>query len=71
MFSNQLVAGAAALTTLLLIVRSLISRKTHGPLPPGPKPKPIIGNLLDMPQDRMEQVFAGWRDKWGTGDLSR
>lgn len=70
MFSLYLLANIAALTALFLIVRSISSRKSYGPLPPGPKLKPFIGNLLDMPQDHIEQVLNKWHDKWGISILS-
>ncbi|KIJ44642.1 hypothetical protein M422DRAFT_251938 [Sphaerobolus stellatus SS14] len=46
-------------TTVLLcglaILVFRLSRRTQMPqglcLPPGPKPKPIIGNMLDIPND--------------------
>ncbi|KAJ8585094.1 cytochrome P450 [Rhizopogon salebrosus TDB-379] len=35
------------------------------PLPPGPKPKPLIGNLLDIPLADTAKVFEGWRSLYG------
>lgn len=37
----------------------LISKKTSAPLPPGPKPKPFIGNLTDLPPPG-EQEWMHW-----------
>lgn len=44
----DVVLGCVGLYTLK---RLYSSRASTGvlPLPPGPKPKPVIGNLLDMP----------------------
>jgi hypothetical protein len=49
----------------LLIVRRLRSRRTTGPLPPGPKKNFLLGNLLDMPASKEWTVFAGWGEQWG------
>ncbi|KAJ7756757.1 cytochrome P450 [Mycena maculata] len=35
------------------------------PLPPGPKPLPLIGNLLDMPRSKSQQTFSKWTDLYG------
>jgi hypothetical protein len=35
------------------------------PLPPGPKPLPLIGNLLDMPQEKDWKTFHEWSERYG------
>ncbi|TFK75553.1 cytochrome P450 [Pluteus cervinus] len=35
------------------------------PLPPGPPPRPLIGNLLDMPSEKPWYTFREWGKKWG------
>ncbi|KIJ44583.1 hypothetical protein M422DRAFT_251862 [Sphaerobolus stellatus SS14] len=46
-----------------------LSRRTRIPkglrLPPGPKPKPIIGNLLDLPKDHEWLMHAKWAKQYG------
>jgi hypothetical protein len=34
---------------IVYVVKTTLLRKRRGPLPPGPKPKPILGNLTDLP----------------------
>lgn len=34
-------------------------------LPPGPKPFPFLGNLLDIPHDVAWKVYADWGHKYG------
>ncbi|OCB88748.1 cytochrome P450 [Sanghuangporus baumii] len=44
---------------IYLVKSFLYSKKTHGPLPPGPKPKPFIGNLTDLPPSG-QQEWVHW-----------
>lgn len=43
-----IVTGLLSLVVLLMI-RALIRTKKSTGLPPGPPPKPIIGNMKDLP----------------------
>lgn len=51
----------AGLLVWLLTKRS----KQHLDFPPGPKPLPVIGNLLDMPHDKEWLVYQQWAHKYG------
>jgi hypothetical protein len=35
------------------------------PLPPGPKPLPLIGNLLDMPKEKDWETYRSWNERYG------
>jgi hypothetical protein len=38
---------------------------TSHPLPPGPKPRFIVGNLMDMPRSSGWLTFTEWGKKYG------
>lgn len=55
----------AILACSLVLYYQLSKSKTRLPLPPGPRPLPIIGNVLDMPTHHEWKVFTEWGRKWG------
>lgn len=41
--------------------------KGHGlPFPPGPKPLPLLGNILDLPRKHEWETFTKWGRVYGT-----
>ncbi|GKZ31850.1 hypothetical protein AbraIFM66950_000761 [Aspergillus brasiliensis] len=56
---SLLVRAIVGLLGLYFIKSYLTRTKYPAPLPPGPKPKPIIGNLLDLPS-RGEADWLHW-----------
>lgn len=63
---NYLVA-AIVIAVLWLRLRSTLSlRRRRGlPYPPGPPPKPIIGNALDIPTADQWLKAAEWKKEFG------
>lgn len=50
------------------ILRAYLRRRTNPsglPVPPGPKPLPIIGNILDIPKRSSWVTYARWAQQYG------
>ncbi|EIW61897.1 cytochrome P450 [Trametes versicolor FP-101664 SS1] len=63
-YSPTLLDAVAVLVAVILFNR-LFAKKRQGPLPPGPKGLPLIGNMLDMPASHEWRTFAQWGERWG------
>ena len=46
---------------IVLVFRSL---RRRGPLPPGPKGLPLVGNILDLPNKDEYRVYADWSRRY-------
>ncbi|KDR69754.1 hypothetical protein GALMADRAFT_77060 [Galerina marginata CBS 339.88] len=58
---------AACLICWLLKKLTGILAGHPSPYPPGPKPKPVIGNLLDLPMTYAAQQYFAWGKKYNSG----
>jgi hypothetical protein len=56
-----------ALLAAIVMARSFIKKNAQGqlPLPPGPKPLPILGNLHRMNRDFPWVTYKEWSDIYG------
>lgn len=57
----------ASLVVTAVVAYVLLSRSNASsiPLPPGPKGYPIIGNLLDMPEEVEWKKYREWSRQYG------
>ena len=51
----------------LLLRKYVASWKKHQLYWPGPKPKPFIGNILDLPTEDVPDVYIEWGKKYNSG----
>ncbi|KAI0657965.1 cytochrome P450 [Cubamyces menziesii] len=53
-------------TAVYIIWQALRSRRsTHPPLPPGPRPLPLLGNALDFPRKHLGRDFRHLSERYG------
>jgi len=67
MISSAAVFACLVSLVLYFVFSLLFQKKLPAPLPPGPKPKPLIGNLTDLPPTG-EQEWVHWlkhKDRYG------
>jgi hypothetical protein len=63
---NWTLFAAFALLVFLKFAIDKLSSVRHGPYPPGPKPKPLIGNMFDFPIKEASEVYMEWGRKYGS-----
>ena len=67
MIVTAIAVGVAALAVWQLIRYQEDARRRKGaPYPPGPKPRPILGNARDIPSTLQWKTFGDWRQTYGT-----
>lgn len=64
--------AVSALVALWAVVTIYIRKaRAQYPLPPGPKPLPLIGNLLDIPLKNEAATYNAWANKYGSFFIHR
>ena len=61
-----LLSLSLAMFFALLLRKYVASRKKLLRYPPGPKPKPFIGNILDLPTEDVPDVYVEWGKKYNS-----
>jgi hypothetical protein len=55
----------ASSVILLSCSYKILSRRRKGPLPPGPRSWPIVGNLPHLPNHNEWETYAKWAKEYG------
>lgn len=58
-------ALAVAITAIVIVTLRKKRGSKHPPYPPGPKGYPVIGNVLDFPQNPIWEGFAKMCQEYG------
>lgn len=56
------IPGGLTIVAILGLLTWILTKKSKSglPFPPGPKPLPLIGNLLDIPHEKEWLVYQQW-----------
>jgi hypothetical protein len=57
-------AAVAASTVAFVLLQS--QKRGQYPLPPGPKPKPFVGNIFDMPTGKTWVKYLEWSKEYNS-----
>ncbi|KAL4079442.1 cytochrome P450 [Scleroderma citrinum] len=56
-------------SVIVYIIQRIAFKRSPAPLPPGPRPLPLVGNLFDIPRIKPWLTYAQWGEKYG--DITR
>lgn len=65
MSANLSVTYFALLSLSIYLVHRVFRTWNRLPLPPGPRPLPLVGNILDMPKFYEWYTYHEWNKKYG------
>nr|CAJ00405.1 putative CyP450 monooxygenase [Pleurotus sapidus] len=57
--------SSLAIAALLVVVRHYANKRLSLPFPPGPKPLPVLGNVLDIPSKAPWKTYNDWFKVYG------
>ena len=72
-FMDQLnILGTSMVLLLVAALHWALTRpkRSEYPYPPGPKPKSLLGNLLDIPARNMSKVYVEWGKRYQSKVIS-
>ena len=72
-FMDQLnILGTSMVLLLVAALHWALTRpkRSEYPYPPGPKPKFLLGNLLDIPARNMSKVYVEWGKRYQSKVIS-
>ena len=66
LFSISIERSLLALFTAYLFTKVVITKKAKGPLPPGPRGLPLLGNISQIPKFQWLK-YTEWQKEFGNG----